>query len=294
MKEMLPQKLFVVRMEGFTPISWPVFSLPRHKRRSNQKSLNELQQGLAKNENAAVLYCGTSKANADEKYKILGLAYCSPQLVNTDEHIAQHCLSSDRYDEWGFKFPKGFQIIRAEIFKKPLQSSYELLGKNFVDGISRIKFGTLTNMDVIQQVMSIERDIIVFPTGKGNVDFKKSLAETNKRVESSQKSAFAYIFRFGRWKSKNCFKIGFTNDIKRRYREFCNHVPSEVLKEQWKFPPFWKHKFKTENEARLMERLLLNTFSDVRTKGERILCERMVVQDRLERVLESYGLPSLS
>ena len=44
-------------------------------------------------------------------------------------------------------------------------------------------------MDVIQQVMSIERDIIMFPTGKGNVDFRKSLAETNKRVESSQKSA---------------------------------------------------------------------------------------------------------
>ena len=156
MEEPIPNRLFVVRMEGFTPVSWPVFSLQRHKQQPNWRSLIELKDGLSKG-NSAVLYCGTSKANSDEKYKLLGLAYCEAQIVESTSYIAPHRLSSDLFDEWGFRYPNGFRIIRAEKFSKPLQSSYDLLGKSFVDGISRIKFGSLTNKDIIRQIMSIRR-----------------------------------------------------------------------------------------------------------------------------------------
>ena len=243
---------------------------------------------------AAVLYCGTSKAHPDEKYKLLGLAYCDAQIVDSPLYIAKHRLTSDLFDEWGFRYPKGFRILRAEKFIRPLQSSYDLLGKDFVDGISRIKFGTLFDKEKIQQVMSIERGAILFPTGEGNVDFTQSANAKITRTKRLSGPVYTYIFRFDRWNYKNCFKIGFTNDLNRRFGEFCNHAQSEILQRQWNFPPVWYHKFTSESEARVMESMLLDRLNDLRTIGERIVCRRSTLRTRLNECLKSVGLPPTS
>jgi hypothetical protein len=93
-------------------------------------------------------------------------------------------------------------------------------------------------------------------------------ADVHYSVErSAQTPASTYALRFGK---RNIFKIGHAEDVGSRLNAVNQHVPVEVLKEQWSV--YLTQKWGTSAEAYAMEQRVLARMASKRTGFERVEC----------------------
>lgn len=260
-----PEKLAIIRLAGFTPTEWRVISLPRYGKHECKGKSEDLSRFLEQNKNSAVVVCGTSAAPKDQRGRILGLAYCSTQVVQSEPLISEHLKQKHTVDNQ-FKYPWGLRIQRAVYFKAPYVRTNEILGAELTKKIPRSKYLECDDERIISEILNLETDLEINISEHGQI----SLLETSSSKERTSSPTFTYIFRFGK---RDCWKIGYSKDLARRQREFAQHVPHEVLKEQWSKRPFWMKEWPTKQEAKMAETKLLEAFrNQFECKGERVQC----------------------
>lgn len=260
-----PQKLAIIRLAGFTPVVWNVISLPRKGKHECKRKSEDLSKFLTENANSAVVICGTAKAPKHQQGKILGLAYCSRQVVRSEPLIAEH-LHKEHSRNGRFQYPWGLPIKRAVYFAAPYAETDEILGPELTKRIPRNKYLECEDQAIIAKILGLEVDLEINFSEFGLV----SSPESSEPGGDLASPTFTYIFRFG---NRDCWKIGYSKDLNRRQREFAQHVPDEVLGEQWGKKPFWTKEWSTKESAKVAERALLEAFrTSFNCKGERVQC----------------------
>ena len=179
-----------------------------------------------------------------------------------------------------FQYPWRLPIKRAVYFAAPYAKTDEILGPELTKRIPRNKYLECDDQAIISKILGIEVELEINFSKVGLVSSPEPLEPDG----SPASPTFTYIFRFG---NRDCWKIGYSKDLKRRQKEFAQYVPHEVLGEQWDKKPFWKKKWPTKGSAKVVERALLEAFGTrFDCKGERVQCTLQELKKTRDYALE--------
>ena len=300
-------RLWIAHMNGFTPETWPVVSLPQQGSVINLK--HEIDEAGS---DTLIAFVGTGGKETDENEqgKLLGLAdvYDMP-IFNTEEVIdekhkwrneskAEH---SNIYNDTGkIKWPTGLAIRQGWKFTNPPDAKLESLLGTLSNNRKKIFYnqniGIGTPWEVkdkirVKNILELLRGNAIFPkidtaqtdcrglpigptqglppsNGKNQSNFP------NPKSENCSSQACTYVLRFA---ESNCYKIGYTGDLNGRLSAINAHIPFEILDKSWVPVPFmcqdW-HGHGSTTKAYDMEQCVLNFLSDKRTYGERVQCTK--------------------
>jgi len=297
-------RLFVTHMPGFTPDTWPVVSFCHP---GPVKSLKERVD--ASDGSARVLFVGSgSSRNPEERGRLLGLVdvYRQPivptQSVISGEHLEEPNSSSYFNKHGSFRWPCGLAIKRAWTFdERPDAHSH--IGEQQADGrwLIRIRERSaayeLTDAKQTHAIMKLPKTAVkivphkIIKTLRSSTysgDFHSSKQTTGPAPSSSfddeskkQKTqpasiAYCYIIRFD---DTDCYKVGWTTDMRRRIKEINAHIPTEVIGTRL-WSSFKHQEWCGENceiRAYKMEQMILTFLSAHRTVGERLCCSQQKI-----------------
>lgn len=212
--------------------------------------------------------------------RLLGMAEIGFEPLRTLEVVAHAELDERDFDERGnYKFPHAVALTEAWRFVPQPLLSETLSGQ-----LTMLTTPGVEELDVsdVQRVLALTAERLVLPE-------LSSLARMRRLNEilrpttgprpndaaysverSAQNAASTYALRFGK---RNVFKIGHAEDIKARLAAVNQHVPVEVLNEQWSI--YLKQPWKTSVDAYYMEQRVLKLMEPKRSGFERLQCTEM-------------------
>ena len=274
-------KLFATRVWGFDPVKWPAVTFGLDGNRDN----------LLRNSTVgdAVVFVGTQGQPTQEKERgrLLGIAQFGRHPVEPLDVLKNADIAPDNFDERGnFKWPKALLMTRAWRFSDdPPPKLVDVLEAQLpynataqavelseadtnavralaADEIPLPDTPELTKLRRLETALSRDKPTTgVIPTA-----WKTTVERTVGNA------SVTYAFRFG---AHNCWKIGHTTDIVQRLKDVNKHIPTEVLKCEWK--PYLQQDWPNEKMAYAMEQRVLNALSASRTVGERVECTQQVL-----------------
>ena len=185
-----PQKLAIIRLAGFTPVVWSVISLPRKGEHECKRKSEDLSKFLTENTNSAVVICGTTKAPKHQQGKILGLAYCSKQVVRSEPLIAKH-MREKHFRNQLFQYPWGLPIERAVYFAAPYAETDEILGRELTKRIPRNKYLECNNQTIISKILGLEVELEINFSESGLVSSPEPLEPDESSASPTFLTSFA-------------------------------------------------------------------------------------------------------
>jgi hypothetical protein len=236
------------------------------------------------NPGALVCLVATKGKNTKEedKGRILGIVETGSALVNAESLILKMNggkISRRDYDEHGnFKWPYGVSLKKAWYFpEKPIAD----------DIIGRLNFSSVSGCELLsgeaaRRVLRKKRtaahltDVELFPTPPDSKDpplndSKNKPARgvppavSGYQVTRTKMTSFVYVLHF---QGTDIFKAGWAFDVVARARDINQHIPSEVLQQQWEV--FLWRRYSDQFQAYGAEqRLLQGPLKKYRTQGER-------------------------
>ncbi|WP_371349371.1 hypothetical protein [Ancylobacter sp. IITR112] len=232
-----------------------------------------------------LLFVGTKTERTPESLqgRLLGMAEIGFEPLRTLE-IATHAdLDPRDFDERGnYKFPHAVALTRAwrfvpqPVVTDTLSAQLTMLATPGVEELEE---------DDVRRVLALAAEPLVLPE-LASLQRMRQLNEllrpttgprphdTTYGVQrSAQNAAATYALRFGK---RNIFKIGHAEDVKVRLAAVNQHIPVEVLNEQWAI--FLTQPWKTSIEAYEMEQRVLTRMEPSRTGFERLQCSEAELQ----------------
>lgn len=301
-------RLWVVHMNGFTPETWPVVSLPRL---GSVKNLKHKIDEAGSETRVVFVGTGGKYTKKHEKGKLLGLVDIHDMpIFNTEEVIDEKHKWSDEnkterseiYNDAGMiRWPTGIAIKRSWYFKEPpdaksehllgilnaagkkvfynpnlgIGNAWEVEDKKRVENILNLPRGD----EIYPNIDPAQADWTGLPTGptQGPIpaNRKNQLAPQNAKPKNHPNQAYTYVLRFA---DSDCYKIGRTIDLNRRLSEINAHIPIEILGEEKSWRQYFSHAWEDEDCEQLAhdcENYLRNLLlEDHRTYGERVKCDK--------------------
>lgn len=209
--------------------------------------------------------------------RLLGMGEIGFEPLRTLEIVSHAELDERDFDERGnYKFPHAVALTEAWRFVPQ-----PLLTETLSDQLTMLATPGVEELDAadVQRVLALTAEQLVLPelpslarmrrlneilrptTGPRPSDAAYSVER------SAQNAATTYALRFGK---RNNFKIGHAEDVKARLTAINQHVPVEVLNEQWSI--YLTQPWKTSVEAYDMEQRVLKRMETKRSGFERLQC----------------------
>jgi hypothetical protein len=209
--------------------------------------------------------------------RLLGMAEIGFEPLRTLEIVAHVDLDERDFDERGhYKFPHAVALTEAwrfapqPLLTDTLSDQLTMLATPGVEELNDedVRRVLALNLErlVLPELPSLTRmrhlnDVLRPTTGPRPGD------ATYGAQRSAQNAASTYALRFGK---RSIFKIGHAEDVKERLAAVNQHVPIEVLNEQWSI--YLTQPWKTSIEAYEMEQRVLKRMDVKRSAFERVQC----------------------
>ncbi len=181
--------------------------------------------------------------------------------------------------------PYAVPVLRAWSFANPLMRASDAFQDPLsTDPMERVVELTGTEADLIQLLPKTELQPPYEAIRRQSYALAKSLQTaapttglkpvgwTAEVTYDPNAEAWTYLMRFGQ---RDVWKIGHTQDVKRRLEELNLHVPQEALNECWVLVR--RKRWQTSAQAYEMEQALLRMLAAHRTIGERVRCDEEIV-----------------
>lgn len=275
-------RIFATRVWGFQPSTWPLITF----------NLEGNRDSLLRNSSIGdkIVFIATQgePTRIDERGRILGIAEIGRIPIDTLKVLPETSISPEDYDEKGnFRWPKALAMTKAWTFiKKPLlkdvlseqlpynaTSQAVLLNEKDTAAIQmhQIQELEIPTWPAIRDLKLLDEALLRGKNSKGITP----TAWSSEITRSLGKSSVTYVMRFGK---TNCWKIGYTADVKQRKAELNKHIPYELLRAKWE--PFRIQKWDDEIKAFEMEQKLLNDYLKIyATENERVVCEEVILHN---------------
>lgn len=209
--------------------------------------------------------------------RLLGMAEIGFEPMRTLEIVDHPDLDARDFDDGGnYKFPHAVALTEAWRFSPPpllsdvLASQLTMVATPGVEEIGEEDVARILALPaerlLLPELPALKRmrrlnEVLRPTTGPRPGD-------ANYTVErSAHGAASTYAFRFGK---RNLFKIGHAEDVQGRLAAVNQHVPVEVLNEQWSV--YLTHRWPTSVDAYEMEQRLLKRMEARRSGFERVQC----------------------
>jgi hypothetical protein len=272
-------KIFITRVWGFDPAKWPVITFGLEGNRDNL--IRDSSPG------DLIVFVGTLKKPTPEERRgrILGLAEIGRRAVETLDVIDPGIRNPGDFDANGnFKWPKAILMVRAWRFDpQPMlldvlteqlpyhaTSQAVLLSPEDTTAILALTASEveLPVTDALQKARLLDQALSQGKPTTGPMPTSWS-GSTGRSVD---RHAFTYAFRFG---TSEVWKIGHTVDVGERLKQVNQHVPMEVVGQQWR--AVIQHTWNSEVDAHGMEQRVFQALLPYRTSGERVKCKEQVL-----------------
>jgi len=268
-------KIFATRVWGYHPPTWPLITF------SGEGILNRLlKQSMAED---IVVFVGTLDHPTQERDRgrLLGFAQFGRYAIDSLDVLQTENLSPEHYENGKFKWPTALVMTRAwEFTDDPYPELKKVLSKQLpYQAISQAVLLDEYDSGVIRSLPAREVDIPITDAlarvkrqniALSNQGPTKGIMPSNWISLTGRtlgKESFVYAMRYGK---SDCWKIGYTTDLKRRLSELNQHIPSEIGCDHWQ--PIFTQKWPEEKLAFEMEQNLLASLSPYRSVGERVIC----------------------
>ena len=271
-------KVFAKKYWDFDPSLCP--AIPLRDEKTRERLIKESRPG------DLFLFVATKTKDvtpADKRGRMLGIVEFDRIPVSAEGLIAPGKRKNPRdYDKSGnYKWPYGVPIVRAWEFTPPPDAS-KFLEKN----LSRHTYRYIEELDEedVKRVLALDREEIDISGARERLQqagIQKAFLPSRPTRGPSPSSgligytrenegpAETYAMRFGQ---RNIWKIGYSGNIGRRFKEVNGHIPHEVLGEYWEF--FLTKKWRSSTAAHKMEQRVLDLLEDKRTDRERVKCTK--------------------
>jgi hypothetical protein len=223
-------QIFATRVWGFGLTKAPIATF------GSQGHLNRLLR-LAKRGDCLV-FVGTKTERTDPQLqgRLLGMGEIGFESFRTLEVMDRTDLDDRDFDGQGrYKFPHAVAIVRAWRFPaKPLLTEYLTAQLTMIatPGVEKLSAEdarrvlaleaeeiTLPKLPALQRMRRVN-EILRPTTGPRPADAAYEV------TRSVQERAWTYLLRFGK---RNIWKVGHTQDVKKRVDDVNMHVPTEIL-----------------------------------------------------------------
>ena len=264
-------KIFATRVWGLRFERLPIATF------GSEGHLNRLLKLAQRGDRLLLVGTKTDRTPVPLQGRLLGMAEIGFEPLRTLEVVAHAELDERDFDERGnYKFPHAVALTEAwrflpqPLLTETLSGQLTMLatpGVEELDGrdVERVLALPAEKL-ALPELPSLARmrrlnDILRPTTGPRPSDASYGVER------SAQDAASTYALRFGK---RNIFKIGHAGDVKARLAAVNQHVPVEVLNEQWSV--YLTHLWKTSVEAYNMEQHVLKRMESKRSGFERLLC----------------------
>lgn len=272
-------KLFITRVWGFDPSTWPVITFGLEGNRDNL--IRDSVPG------DRIAFVGTMREPTPEgmRGRILGMAEIGRRAVETLDVIDPSARSSNDYDSNGtFKWPKAILMVRAWAFT-PQPLLRDVLAEQLP--YHATSQAVLLSQDDARAVLALDAVEVELPVTEALQKARlldQALSQgkpttgptpaswTGTTGRSVDRQAFTYAFRFG---TSEVWKIGHAVDVGERLKQVNQHVPMEVVGQQWQ--AVMQHPWNSEVDAHGMEQRVFKALAQHRTTGERLNCQERVL-----------------
>lgn len=281
-------QIFAKRFWGFRPETWPVIAFGKEGNRD--ALVSQSQPG------DLMLFIGTQTEDTQpaDRGRLLGLAEIGRKPVDTADVLDLTTLEPSAFDDKGkLRWPKALPMLRARRFLNPPLLTDVLQEQLSYDATVRGVLLDETDTKAVLGLASIEVPVVDAPAIVRQRQLNDALqgATTGPRPTSwsgevsrdATEASFTYAFQFG---ERELWKIGHAKDVAARLAEVNRHVPSEVLREQWR--RVLEHPWPTEGAAYDMEQRALTALRSTTSVGERVICSKR----RLETAWSAALIPA--
>lgn len=275
-------KLFATRVWGFDPATWPLVTFGLDGNRDN----------LLKNSAVGdyVVFVGTQSepTQEHERGRLLGIAQFGRLPVETLDVLDKADIDPNNYNERGdFRWPKALLMTQAwsfsdqprplllDVLEKqlPFNATAQAVELNETDTTAIMALPTkaieLPDTPVLRRLRQLD---VALRRGVPTIGVVPT-AWQSKQQRILGDASVTYALQFSKF---DCWKIGWTTDLRKRLSEINRHIPVEVLKHEWK--PVLQQKWPDENLAFEMEQRVLNALEKHRTIGERLHCRKQELE----------------
>lgn len=272
-------KIFITRVWGFDPSTWPVITFGLEGNRDNL--LRDSAPG------DRIVFVGTLREPTAESLRgrILGMAEIGRRAVNTLDVISPEARTADDFDANGsFKWPKAILMVKAWRFEPqpmlldvlaeqlPYHATSQAVLLSPEDAASIMALTAvevlLPETDVLQKARLLDQALSQGKPTTGPTP-NSWTGSTGRDVD---RRAFTYAFRFG---NTEVWKIGHAVDVSERLKQVNQHIPTEIISQQWR--PVMQHAWNSEVDAHGMEQRVFKALAEHRTAGERVRCHERVL-----------------
>ena len=267
-------RLFVTRVWGFDPKTWPVITFGLKGNRDNLLTNSSPGDQIA--------FVGTLREPTviTERGRLLGVAEIGRVPVNTMDFVDESVRGPQDFDDNGlFRWPKAILMIRAWRFvPQPLlldlvdeQLPYHATAQAILfsdEDASRIRALNLEEMHLPDSdALSRARTLDEALGRNGPTTGPTPSSWSGSTGKDANQKAYTYAMQFG---DSDVWKIGYSTDVPKRAQVLNQHIPSEIISQYWR--PIMTQQWPTEKAAYDMEQLLLKELTEFRTTGERVQC----------------------
>lgn len=264
-------QIFATRVWGFGFTKAPIATF------GSQGHVNRLLRLARRGDRLLFVGTKTERTDTELQGRLLGMGEIGFESFRTLEVMDRADLDDRDFDDQGrYKFPHAVAIVRAWRFlAKPLLTEYLTAQLTMIatPGVEQ-----LSDEDA-RRVLTLEAEEINLPelpalqrmrrvneilrptTGPRPTD------ATYEVTRSAQERAWTYLLRFGK---RNIWKVGHTQDVRKRVDDVNLHVPTEILDEQW--TAFMIREWPDSQQAYDMEQRVLRRLQAKRTGFERVQC----------------------
>jgi hypothetical protein len=267
-------QVFATKVWGlnFAAVPLLVFS----KEGNRQSYLNRAEPG------ALVCLVATKGKNTrdEDRGKVLGIVEAGSVLVNAESLLLDRgkIPKRDRDEDGRYKWPYGLSLQKAWYFsEKPVAD--KLIGKLHFSSVSGCellseKAARRVLREKRSDVRATDLELFLRPAnsrdpGRKNNGPKPALGVppgvSGYQVTRRKMTSFVYILRF---QNTDIFKVGWAFDVQARARDINQHIPSEVLDQQWEVF-LWREYPDQFYAYDAEQRLLQGPLKKHRTRGER-------------------------
>ncbi|MCP4564159.1 MAG: hypothetical protein GY873_37445 [Bosea sp.] len=264
-------KIFATRVWGLGFERVPIATF------GSEGHLNRLLKLAQRGDRLVFVGTKTERTPAPLQGRLLGMAEVGFEPLRTLEIVSHADLEARDFDELGnYKFPHAVALTQAWLFApQPLltETLSEQLTMLATPGVEELEEAD------VQRILALNAQPLVLPELPSLARMQRlnellrpttgpRPSDATYNVDrSAQNSASTYALRFGK---QNMFKIGHAEDVKARLAAVNQHVPVEVLNEQWSI--YLTQAWKTSVDAYEMEQRVLKRTDAKRSGFERVQC----------------------
>ena len=280
-------QVFATKVWGLDFDYWPLLTFPTDGYRKS------FIKRTAENDLVCLVATKGNNTSLENKGRILGLVECGSALVNAESILLEinngRPLPDRNYENGHFKWPFGISLKQAWYFpEKPIAA--ETIGN--LDWSSVRGCQLLSNVDAnrilrLKRVDAHLRDIGLFvPAARPEQAPRSPLTGTGPalgvppavsgyQVTRTKTTSFVYVLKF---QNTDIFKVGWAFDVEARAKDINQHIPTEILDQQWEI--FLWRKYDNQFLAYEAEqRLLQGDLKKYRTIGERVKIAEKALRD---------------